>query len=399
MSASQSTLNSPVSEAAAVPERIAAAWPFQTRPRRVVIKLGSNILTTGQGTLNVERIRVVANQVSLLREAGTQVVIVSSGAVAAGMGAMGFKKRPTELAQLQGLAAIGQSRLMTAWNEAFLEHATSAAQVLVTRSDLEDRKRYLNAQQTMESLLEMEAVPVINENDTVVTEELTFGDNDMLSAVVTAVLAADLLVILTDIEGLFTAPPNQVPDAKRIPVVHTVNAEIERIAGGIGSTLGRGGMQTKVSAARHATSFGIPAVIADGRRDTMLSEIIGGRFAGPLFLPRPGSRLRGKARTHWIAMRRPRGTVVVDDGARTALVEQNRSLLPVGVVAVEGTFTRGDIVAIRTRSGEDIGRGLSNFSSQELESIRGKKGKELADLLGARATCNEVVHRNNLHLR
>jgi glutamate 5-kinase len=378
---------------------VAAAWPFKIPPRRIVIKLGSNILTTKGRTLDVERIRIVAEQVSALRAAGMQVAIVSSGAVAAGMGARGETKRPTELARLQALAAIGQCRLMTAWNDAFLQHGTSAAQVLVTRNDLDDRQRYLNAQQTMEALLDMGAVPVINENDTVLTEELTFGDNDMLSAVLTAVLAAELLVVMTDIEGLFTAPPKENPDAQLIPVVRVITPEVERLAGGIGSTLGRGGMQTKVSAARHATSFGIPTVIADGRRNTMLTDVLSGRFRGTLFLPRPGSRLRGKSRTHWIAMRRPKGTVVIDDGARTALVEKNRSLLPVGVVGVEGSFVRGDIIAIRTSTGEEVGRGLSNFTSQELGAMRGKKGEELAEVLGPRAANHEVIHRNNLHLR
>ncbi len=374
-------------------------WPFEGLPHRLVIKLGSNVLSTPQGTLDVERVGIVSRQISLLLHQGSQVLIVTSGAVAAGMGVMGFAKRPTELPELQGLAAIGQCQLMNAYGRAFGEHGINVAQVLITRSDLEDRRRYLNAQYTLESLLAMGVVPIINENDTVITEELTVGDNDMLSAIIAAKVTADLLVILTDINGLYTANPKTDPNAELIEAVKLVDKDIEKLATGPGSAVGRGGMITKVAAARHAATFGVPSVVANGRVDNAIADIAAGRLCGTYFQARKPKGGRGRARVHWISMRRPKGVLTIDDGARRALVEMGKSLLPVGVVAVEGAFEKGGIVSIRTKSGEEIARGISNFTAEQLRQLCGRKACEFSEILGSQPGYAEAVHRDNLHVR
>lgn len=375
-------------------------WPFREGPpRRLVVKLGSNLLSTPEGTLDASRVRVASERLARLHKAGTQVIIVTSGAVAAGMGVTRLRERPTELPKLQALAAIGQSEVMAAYIESFRAHGIAVAQVLLTRSDLEDRTRHLNARFTLETALALGAVPVINENDSVTTEELTFGDNDLLSAIIAVKLNAELLVILTDIDGLYTGNPRKDPDARLIEVIERVTPEIEALAQGPGSIVGRGGMITKVSAARHAARFGITAVIANGRDDEMMSRIAAGDFRGTLFLPSAHKMGRGKARAHWISMRRPRGAVVIDDGASKALVEGGKSLLPVGVVSVEGAFVRGDVISIRNGANQEVARGITNFSASEVAIVRGHRVKDLPALLGSKPTYEEVVHRDNLYLR
>lgn len=402
----------PVSDPGAAPEdQVASAWPFVplsggaaivpgARPlARLVIKIGSNVLSTKEGTLDAARIASVAGQVAALRAVGVQVLVVTSGAVSAGMGVAGLRQRPTELPRLQALAAIGQSFLMSTWGDAFRRHSAHVGQVLLTHADLEDRTRYLNIQDCLETLLGMGVVPIINENDTVITEELTIGDNDALSAAIAAESRADLLVVMTDIAGLHTGNPKTDPAAALIPVVRAVTPELLAVAGGSGSNVGRGGMLTKLRAAQHANSFGIVAVVTDGRRDTALTDVAAGRFRGTLFLPRAGARIAGKQRAHWISMRRPKGILVVDDGARRALLEKGSSLLPVGITSVRGTFERGDIVSIHGLDDHELGRGIASFSSDEVMRARGKKGTALAEALGPRAATPEVVHRNNLHLK
>ena len=374
-------------------------WPFTMPVKRVVIKLGSNLLSSPDGTLDFDRVRIVARQIALLRRRGAQVLVVSSGAVAAGMGATKQTTRPTELPRLQALAAIGQSQLMKAYIDAFAPHGLNVAQALITREDLDDRQRYLNAQYTLETLLTMGAVPVINENDTLATEELSFGDNDMLSAIIAVKISAELLVILTDIDGLFDAHPTKDANAKLIPVVDKVTPQIMSLATGPGSGVGKGGMVTKVEAARHATRFGIPTVIANGRAENIITGVLAGDFRGTLFLAEKKRTSRSKARTHWISARRPRGTVTIDQGARHALVDQHRSLLPVGIISVEGQFARGDVISIAGPHGEELARGLSNFSAEELSLLKGHRAEEAPALLGKTPPCAEAVHRNNLSMR
>jgi len=377
--------------------RLAAAWPFDEPPHRIVLKLGSNVLSRADATLDEDRIRSVARQASVLARHGCESVVVTSGAVASGMATMGLKARPTEQSELQALAAIGQSRLMAAWTAGFAEHGIVAGQVLLTRGDLEDRRRYLNARATLETLIARKAIPVINENDTVATEELTFGDNDMLSAIIATTLDADLLAILTDIDGLYTDNPKKNADARLLEVVERVTPEIEALASGVGSAVGKGGMITKLRAAAHAASFGIPAIIANGRQERIVEDVHGGKFTGTLFLAdRPREGGRGKER--WISTRTVRGAVTVDDGARSALMAGGRSLLPVGVREVSGHFDKGDVISIRDAAGAEIARGIASFSAADVERIKGRKAGNLADVLGERPACEEVVHRDNLHL-
>lgn len=377
--------------------RLSSAWPFADGPRRVVLKLGSNVLSRPDATLDEERIRNVSRQASALIHKGCQAIVVTSGAVASGMAALGLKERPTNLPDLQALAAIGQSRLVAAWAAGFAEHGIIAAQVLLTRGDLEDRRRYLNARYTLETLIARNVVPVINENDTVATEELTFGDNDMLSAIIATTLSADLLAILTDIDGLCTGNPKKDPTARLIEVVERVTPEIEALASGAGSAVGKGGMITKLRAAAHANSFGIPAIVANGRRERIVEEVHAGRFRGTLFLSdRQPSGGRGKAR--WISTRSVHGVVTVDDGARRALMAGGRSLLPVGVSGVSGEFERGDVVSIRDASGREIARGIASFSAEQVERIKGRKAGDIESALGEKPGYEEVVHRDNLHL-
>jgi len=372
-------------------------WPFgSAAPRRIVYKLGSNLLSLPSGVLDAGRIGVAAREIAALRAAGSQVVVVSSGAVAAGMGAMGITERPVSLARLQAMAAIGQGHLMKAWIDAFVGEGVATAQMLLTRSDLEDRQRHLNARETLEALLAEGAVPVINENDTVVTDELTIGDNDMLSAIIAVKMQADLLVILTDIDGLYTGNPKTDSAARLIETVDEVTPEIELIAQGPGSRVGRGGMVTKVAAARHATRFGVATIVANGRAENIVASAARGTFRGTFFPPRTNGKTRGRARSHWISMHKPRGAVVIDDGARRALIEQGRSLLPVGVVAVDGAFGRGDVIAVRDAGGIELARGISNFASSEIDRILGAHAEEIEDRLGMPAPQPEVIHRDNL---
>ncbi|MCB2153740.1 glutamate 5-kinase [bacterium] len=381
------------------PQTIAEAWPFTERPRRLVVKLGSNILSTPEGTLDATRIETLAAAVGRLHESGAQVIIVSSGAVAAGMGRLGLKERPRQLPRLQALASVGQSRLMRTYSDAFHQYGVPTAQILLTRGDLEDRRRYLNAHETIEALLEMGAVPVINENDTVTTDELTFGDNDLLSAFIAVKSSAELLVLLTDIDGLYSANPQKSPDAHLIEVVQKVTSEIEALGAGPGSRLGRGGMASKLSAARHATRFGIPTVIANGRCDSILDEVASGQFRGTLFLAQSTRRGKGRARLHWISTHRPRGSVQVDDGAAKMLLTAGKSLLPVGVVAVEGDFERGDVISIRDGQEQEIARGITNYNTAEVRRLMGCRVRELRDESGAPPPYEELVHRDNLHVR
>lgn len=372
---------------------IARHWPFLGPPRRAVLKVGSNVLAGRDGGIDESRIAAIAADASALRAAGCEVLLVTSGAVAAGLALAGIAERPKQAPKLQALAALGQGRLMAAWASAFAAHGLRAAQVLLTRGDLEDRQRYLNASYTLETLLDFRAVPVINENDTVATEELTFGDNDLLSAFAASAVRADLLVLLTDTDGLFSAHPD-TPGAALVPVVDRVTEETERLATGPGSKLGRGGMLSKINAARHAASFGVTTVIANGRVDGIVGAIATGRFRGTLFPARRGSG-RNRARTHWIASRRPKGVLVVDPGAEHALRDQGRSLLPVGIRSVAGAFERGDVVAIAAETGIEFARGVANYAADDLRALAGRKIPKGADA----PQFEEAVHRNNLFLK
>lgn len=376
-------------------EVIREAWPFQeSPPAKVVLKVGSNVLALPEGGLHLDRIAELAAVIASAKRNGTEIILVTSGAVAAGRGLLRMPKRPTVLSELQAVAAIGQCALMEAYARAFRTHGLIAAQLLLNRDDMDDRRRYLNARNALISLLDQGAIPIVNENDTVNVEELKFGDNDMLSAMVTAKMDADLLVILTNVPGLMTGHPTEDPDARLIPVVHTVNAEIEALVKSGNSEYGTGGMATKLMAARHATQFGAACVVADGTVENQVARILTGNFEGTLFQAR-GARRAGSSRRHWIFSRRPRGAVVIDGGAEKALVHGGKSLLPVGIVRVEGDFEKGDIVRILNDSGEDLARGITNYPSDVIDMVKGRKSGDLKENQLV-MDYPEVIHRDNL---
>jgi glutamate 5-kinase len=356
--------------------------------RSVVVKLGTQLLSDKEGRLDAAFVAGVADQVAALRQKGTQVTIVSSGAIGAGLRELKLPKRPTDLAKLQAVAAVGQRRLMDVWAEAFEKHGLPVAQILLTREDIDDRARFLNVRNTIHAIHDLGAVPVINENDTISTDELvkiSFGDNDILAALVTHALRADLLVLLTVVDGVLDAAGKPQRLVERVEGAKDL-VRSEK------SAMGKGGMSSKLEAARMVTDSGEALVIADGRTERILPRVLAGEELGTLFVP--GGR-KWSGRTRWIGSVRPCGTIVVDDGAVKALVEKNRSLLPAGIVKVEGDFGHGDCVAIQSADGRTIARGLSNYAAADVEKIRGKKTQELRAVLGDGAY-DEVVHRDNL---
>ena len=358
--------------------------------RAVVVKLGTQLLTDGNGRLHAPLFSRAAQQVAALKEKGILFTIVSSGAVGAGVAEMSLGKRPTDLAKLQAVAAVGQRCLMDAWDEAFRPFKTPVAQLLLTREDIDDRTRFLNVRNTIHACQEMGAVPIINENDTISTDELvkiTFGDNDMLAAVIASALRADVLVLLSVVDGLLD------DSGKSIRVVSNVDEARAHIRMEK-SALGKGGMESKLGAAKLMTDCGEAMVIADGRDENVLVRILSGEPVGTLFVP--GQRKRS-SRSRWIGAARPAGSIHVDDGAARAVAEKNKSLLPAGIVKVQGHFNPGDVVEIVAPDGRQIARGLSNYGTSDIERILGKKTADVRTLLGD-AAYDEVIHRDNLVL-
>jgi glutamate 5-kinase len=363
--------------------------------RRIVIKVGSGVISDDRG-LDLPMLESVAAGISELRRRGCEVVLVSSGAVAAGKGDLGIVGRPRTIPLKQAAAAIGQSRLMRAYKDAFRPAGCKVAQVLLTRDDLANRRRYLNARNTLMTLLEHQVLPIINENDTVVVDEIRFGDNDNLSAMVTSLAEAGLLVILSDVDGLYDHDPRQHADAKLIPVVERITEEIEAMASGTGNSLGTGGMATKIKAAKKAVLCGVGTVIVNGRLPNVLPRLFDGEELGTFFFPATD---RMAAKKHWIAFtKKPRGKLFVDDGAKRALVEMGRSLLPSGINGVEGGFDRGDAVRLCDQAGNEFAKGVINYSLSELLRIMGKKTSEIEKNLGYKYG-DEIVHRDNLVLK
>jgi glutamate 5-kinase len=347
--------------------------------RRVVVKVGSRSLVG-------ERLRFegLAAQIAKLRGEKRSVVVVSSGAIALGRATLGFEKRPTEMAQLQACAAVGQSRLMRAWEEAFAPFSVPVAQMLLTHADLADRERYLNARAALDALWELGAVPIINENDTVAVDEIKFGDNDQLAAMVATLAGADLLVLLTDVEGLLDAA------GKRVAIAGDDAASLVRAGTG---DVGTGGMASKVEAARRASKRGVPVVIADARDPEIVVRVIGGEDVGTLFAP-VGAKLA--SRKHWIAYTlRPRGVLLLDEGASKAIRSGQRSLLPAGVVGVRGDFSPGDAVTLCDGAGAEIARGLVRYATKDVARLAGASTKDIAALLGFHGG-DEIVHKDDL---
>ncbi len=361
--------------------------------RRVVVKVGSQVVTTPEGDLDRAFFESLAQDVEVLRGRGVEIVVVSSGAIAAGVGRLGLSGRPGSIPETQAVAAVGQINLVWSYKEVFGSHGLAVGQILLTRDDLENRRRYLNAKNTLTALFRMGVVPVVNENDTVVVEELKFGDNDNLSAMVTNLMEADCMVILTDTEGLYDRDPKVHPDATLLSQVDEVDATVEAFVGSSRSAVGTGGMGTKLMAAKRAVHGGAHVVIASGRQPHALARILDGERLGTYFRAMEDRLTRRK---HWIAYTvKPLGRLILDEGAVRAVASQGKSLLPKGIRSVEGGFERGDAVCLMGPDGAEIARGLTNYNSEEVKKIAGLATWGITDRLGYKYN-DEVVHRDDL---
>jgi len=358
---------------------------------RLVVKVGSGVIS-GERGLDAPRVQAVADDLCRLLEAGVEVILVSSGAIAAGKADLGIRGRPRTIPQKQAAAAIGQSRVINAYKEAFGTHGRKVAQVLLTRDDLTHRRRYLNAHNTLKTLLEYGVTPVINENDTVVVEEIRFGDNDNLSAQVASLMEAQLLVILSDVDGLYDVNPAECPEARLIPRVERIDATVLALAGDSSSSVGTGGMMTKVAAARTAALAGIGTLILNGRKPGLLPGLLTGEQPGTRFLPAAEPM---SARKRWLAFSKTVGSLLLDDGACRALARGGKSLLPSGINQVQGSFERGDVVELCDLHGRVFAKGTVDYSRHELEQIKGCRSSEIDRVLGYKYG-DEVVHRDNL---
>ncbi len=360
---------------------------------RIVVKIGSNILTESTGGLNYKRIHAIAHDVSLVCGAGYEVVVVSSGAIAAGMEKMGLTEKPREIVLKQAAAAAGQSSLMRAYERSFGRHNKKVAQVLLTRGVVSVRPTYLNSRNTLTTLLSYGLIPIVNENDTVATDEIKFGDNDQLAAIVAGLIEADRLIILSDVEGLYTSDPKKDPTARIIPFVREVTPALEAIAGGAGSKLGTGGMYSKLLAAKKATSFGICVNIVSGKQRGLILSLMSGHHHGTEFI----SKKRGMtSRKGWIAYAMsPKGTLTLDDGAVNAILKGGKSLLPSGIIRIDGSFVNNEAVFCADPAGNRIAKGIVNYSSVDLEKIKGRKTSEIEKILGTKHE-DEIIHRDNL---
>lgn len=363
--------------------------------KTIVIKVGSSLVTNNGNGLDQAAIAAWALQIASLVKQGKQVVLVSSGAVAEGMQRLGWKKRPTAVNELQAAAAVGQMGLVQMYESCFAQHQLHTAQVLLTHDDLADRKRYLNARSTLRTLLDLNVIPIINENDTVVTDEIRFGDNDTLGSLVANLIEADTLVILTDQQGLYSADPRKNKDAVFIQHATAGDAALEQMAGGAGSSVGTGGMLTKILAAKRAARSGAHTVIASGREKDVLARLAAGEVIGTHLHT---SQMKTTARKQWLADHlQLRGKLILDTGAVKVIKQDGKSLLPIGVTAVEGDFERGEVVACCDADGKEIARGLVNYSALEAQRIMRKPSSDIEKILGYVDTL-ELIHRDNMVL-
>jgi len=360
--------------------------------KRAVVKVGSNVLTAADG-LNLKAVRSITRQICQLSDSGMEIILVSSGAMAAGIKKIGLGARPDELAQRQAIAAIGQAGLMMTYEKAFERYHRQVAQILLTSEDLANRKRYLNARNTLNTLLAWKVVPVVNENDTVWVEEIKLGDNDNLAAMVTLLMDADILINLTDIDGLYTKDPRVCADARLIPEVRRITRDTEKFAGDIPGALGTGGMISKIKAARKVNAAGVPMVIARGDKPNILLKLFGGQKHGTFFVPKTQKLASRKC---WIAFSlKPKGVIRIDDGAARAILKNGKSLLPSGIVAVKGDFGVGAAVQCENQRHESLGIGLVNYSAAEIKKIMGLKSNRIEQVLGHKSY-DEIIHRDNL---
>ncbi len=368
---------------------------FAARARRIVVKVGSSLVTNDGRGLDHAAIAGWARQIAALKAQGKEVVLVSSGAIAEGMQRLGWTRRPHAVHEQQAAAAVGQMGLIQVYESSFAQYALHTAQILLTHEDLADRKRYLNAKTTLRTLLGLNVIPIINENDTVTTDEIKVGDNDTLGSLVANLIEADVLIILTDQPGLYTADPRKDPSATLVGQARAGDPALEAMAGGTGTSIGRGGMLTKILAAKRAARGGVSTIIASGRESDVLLRLAAGEAIGSHL---EAETVSLAARKQWLADHvQVRGTVTVDDGAARVLSRDGKSLLPIGVTACSGDFDRGSVVACRTTDGREIARGLINYSSLETQRIMRKPSSEIEAILGY-IDEPELIHRDNLVL-
>jgi len=362
--------------------------------KRIVVKIGSSSLTAHEGFLDIGNMKKFCREIKEAVGRKLQVIVVSSGAIAAGLQKLGIGGRPEDISMLQAAASVGQVELMRIYSNIFADEGIKVGQILLTQEDTTSREQYLNIRSTIETLLGMGIVPVINENDSVAVDEIKFGDNDILAALVASLTDSDLLVILTDIEGLYEKDPKIDPQAKVIKIVDEITEGIEEISGGAGSLYGLGGMASKVRAAKVCHFSGIGLAVANSREERVLARIIDGEDIGTFFVPQKGKKVKSLKR--WIAFgMRAKGSIVIDEGAKKAIIEKGKSILPVGVVDAEGSFNPGDTLKVYSLDGELIAKGISNFSDKEVRSIKGKNEKQLSEEIGG-GLCKEIIHRDCL---
>ena len=360
--------------------------------KRVLIKIGTGVLT-GQDGLDLDIIKQLVDEIAELTQKGYQIVIISSGAIASGMQKMGFAGKHKSIPQKQAAAAIGQGRLMRVYSDAFGKHGLVVAQMLLTMSDLTDRKRFLNVRNSLSTLMEWGVIPIINENDTVAVDEIKFGDNDNLAAMMANIIEAHLLISLTNTKGLYDRNPAGVRKSKLIPLVKEITDEIEAMATAEADPVGMGGMRSKVLAAKRVVAFGIPFIIAHGKTKGILHDIFDGKKTGTLFLPLDEHM---KSRKYWIAFTlRSRGKLTLDDGAKKAIINQGKSLLPSGIIKIEGDFQEGDPVSCVDMDGTPLAKGLVNYSSLDVNKIKGLKTSQIKQVLGNKPY-DEIIHRDNM---
>jgi glutamate 5-kinase len=361
--------------------------------RRIVIKVGSGVLSLAHG-LNLELIESLSHAIGSLTTKGTQVILISSGALACGVKKIGFSRKPDDVKGRQAASAVGQAGLMLAYENAFETVGCKVAQLLLTRDDLANRRRYLNARNTINTLLDWRIVPIINENDTIVTEEMKLGGNDNLGAMITLLMDADLMINLTDTEGLYDKDPREYPDARLIPVVTKITRKMEQAAAGAPGTLGTGGMLTKLQAAKRLARTGIPMIIAHGRQPDILTRIFKGEPEGTYFVP---GKKRLNSRKCWIAYSlKPQGEIHLDKGATRAILTRGKSILPIGITSVNGSFSKGASVEIKSDVNQSLGKGLVNYSSEDISCIMGHRSDTICNMLRLSQPYAEVIHRDNL---
>ncbi|SHJ89768.1 glutamate 5-kinase [Paramaledivibacter caminithermalis] len=361
--------------------------------KRIVVKVGTSTLTHPTGLLDLNRIESIVRQLTNIHNQGIEIVLVSSGAIGAGMGKLGLEERPKTIPEKQAAAAVGQGVLLHMYEKLFSEYGKTVAQILLTKEDILNRKRFLNARNTFFTLFNQGVIPIVNENDAVVVDEIKFGDNDTLSAMVTSLVEADFLILLSDIDGLYDSNPKENPDAKLISYVDNISDEIKEAAGGAGTSFGTGGMITKIKAAEIAVSAGSSMIIVNGSSPNIINEIVEGKDIGTFFMAYEKPL---KSRKCWIAYNTLiKGQITIDDGAVEALTQNRKSLLPAGIVSVDGLFEKGDIVSIVDRSGVEVARGITNYNSAEINLIKGNKTSNIEKKIDYK-TYDEVIHANNM---